>query len=1425
MFLPSCLRIKRVVATVLRYDSGYLKETSERRRRALFLLCLLVAVARSTLGQTATPVNVPTWRYDNTEAGANTQETLLTPANVTASSFGLLFSRAVDGNVYAQPLYISGLTMSDGMVHNVLFVATEHDSVYAFDADSNTGANAQPLWQISLLSSAYGAAPGATTVPSVDVDSTDINPEIGITSTPAINVAGNTMYVIAKTKENGGYVQRLHAINILTGAERPNGPTVIRASANGAGAGSSGGVIAFSPLWQLNRAALSYYNGIVYAGFGSHGDNGPWHGWVMAFDGTTLAQTGAICLSPSGSGAGVWASGAGMPIDNGGTAGRMFFSTGNGTNTLYPPFNPSINLGDSVVAVSLAANGSIAVTDAFTTFNQAALSGADRDQGSGGVLLLPDQTGPNPHILLQAGKEGRFVVLDRDSLGGYLPGGTSNTNALQDILGQTTGVFSTPAYWNGNVYVWAYGDVPKLFNLTNGVLASTFSNSGTVKAGFPGASFVISSNGAQAGIAWAAMKASNGNEVLYALDATNLSTILYQSDKQPRDNAGVFNKFVVPVITNGKVYMGAQYQVDVFALFNGKPVAAAPTLSPNGSTFDFTQSVTLSTATPSANIYYTLDGTVPTTASKVYTSPITLTATTTIRAMASAANYLQSSISTATFNLSTQTPLPVFTPAAGTYTSQQQVVLSDTDPPATIYYTLDGSTPTTSSTVYTGPITVAQNTTINAFAVDPSRQNSQVVTAAYVIQTGGSSINFGSGFANVTGLAFNGTATTTSDARLQLTDGGINEAGSTFYNQPIDVRAFTTNFSFQLLNARGDGFTFTIQNAGTTALGVSGGALGYGNPKGKGIPTSVAVKFDFYSNAGEGVDSTGFYSNGAMPQVPAVDMTSSGVNLKSGDTIQANLTYDGTTLTLTLTDVVTVKTFTYSQAINIPQIVGGNTAYVGFTGGTGSSTAIQKILNWTYSSQTAGATTTSPPTFSPAGGNYTTTQNITLSDATSGAVIYYTTDGSSPTTSSSVYSGPITAGNGTTIIQAIAVAPNLLQSSVSKATYVITSVTAAPVFSPAAGSYSSQVSVSMTDSTSGAVIHYTTDGTTPTASSAVYSSPIVVGSGTTKLQALAVAPGSSQSSVTTANYVVSIPIAAASPTFSPSPGTYTTAQSVTLSDSTSGSTIYYTTDGTTPTTNSSVYSTPIHVTSTETIRAIATAPGFSASSVSNGGYTIQATAAAISFPTGFAGAASSFAFNGVGTLNGSMLQIEKAGQTFSQSSIWFATPVSIATFTTDFNFQILNGGADGFTFTIQNQGLTAIGPVGSGLGYGASKPGAPAGIGNSLAIKFDIYNNNGEGTDSTGFYTAGASPTIPAINLATSNITLKSGHVFHAHVTYDGTTLTLLLTDQSTSANFTATYPVNLGSVVGGTAAYVGFTGGAGNSTMNANILNWTYQN
>ncbi|MGF7183721.1 chitobiase/beta-hexosaminidase C-terminal domain-containing protein [Tunturiibacter psychrotolerans] len=1420
MFLSPCLPVTPIYSISPCEVSSHRSHATAWLRKALLLLCVFAAVVQSAPSQTATSVNVPTWRYDNTHAGANTQETLLTTANVTPSSFGLLFSRSVDGYVYAQPLYISSLTMSDGLMHNVLFVATEHDSVYAFDADSNAGANAHPLWQISLLSPSYGAAAGATTVPSADVDSTNIAPEIGITSTPVINVAGNTMYVVAKTKESGAYVQRLHAINILTGAEQPNSPKIIQATVSGTGIGSSGGQLAFDPLRQLNRPALAYYNGVVYAAFGSHGDEGSFHGWLFAFDGTTLTQTSVLCLSPTGSDAGIWASGAGLPIDSGGTAGRMFLVTGNGTNSAYPPFNPGVNLGDSIVTVSLA-NGGLVVTDAFTSFNQATLSGLDHDQGSGGILMLPDQTGPNPHVLIQAGKEGRILVLNRDNLGGYLPGGTSNTNALQDITGEITGLWSTPAYWNGNVYIWGNGDYAKAFSLNNGVLTPAYTSISGVSTGYPGASFVVSSNGTANGIAWA-VKTGGASEILYAFDATNLSTILYESDKQARDNAGPTNKFVVPVVTNGHVYVAAAYQVDVFGLLNGESVAATPTFSPKAGAFELPQPLSLSTTTLPANIYYTLDQTVPTTGSTIYTSPITLIAPTTIKAIASATNYLQSAIASATFTIPTQTPAPSFIPASGTYTSSQQVVIADADRLATIYYTLDGSAPTTTSTVYTAPITVAANTTINAAAIDSTRKNNNLATAPYVIQAGGSSMNFGSGFASVNGLTFNGSAVAASDGSLELTNGGTYEAGSAFSSQPINVQAFTTDFAFQQLNAIADGFTFTIQNAGATALGSNAGALGYGNSKGTGIPTSVAVKFDIYNNAGEGNDSTGFYTDGALPQIPATDMTSSGVILRSGDTMQAHLNYDGTTLSMRLTDSLTGKTFTYGNAINIPQIVGGATAYIGFTGGTGGSTSTQKILTWTYASQ-PGTSPTATPSFSPVAGNYTTGQSVVVSDASSGAVIYYTTDGSLPTTSSAVYHGAIGVSTGTTTIKAIAVAPSTAQSAVGQATYVISSVTAAPVFSPGAGTYPSATQISISDSTSGAVIYYTGDGTTPTTASTVYSSPIVVGTGTTTLKALAVAAVASQSTVSSATYSVSAP-ATTTPVFSPAPGSYSTAQSVAISDSSSGSTIYYTTDGSSPTTSSSVYSSPIQVESTEVIHAMAIAPGLSASVISAGGYTIQATPVAIHFPSGFAGAGSSLALNGAGILNGSMLQIAKAGATYTQSAIWFATPVSIATFTTDFDFQILSGVADGFTFAIQNQGLSAMGPSGGGLGYGAAKPGGAVGIGESLAIKFDIYNNNGEGTDSTGFYTNGSSPTIPATNLSPS-IVLKSGHTLHAHITYDGTTLTLALTDPSTSESFTTTYNVNLSTVVGGPTAYVGFTAGTGGSTMTANILDWIYQN
>ncbi len=924
---------------------------------------VLFGVLPNAQAQAPTPVPVVTWRYDLTHAGQNTQETALTPANVNASSFGKLFSLPVDSTVYAQPLYVPGLTMGDGQVHNVLFVATENDSIYAFDADSNGGANAKPLWQVSLLTADHGAGAGATAVPWKDTGSPDVAPTIGITGTPTINPATNTMYVVANTKENGAYFSRLHAINILTGTEQANSPVNITATVAGTGNGSSGGQLSFSALWENQRTALDYYNGYVYFGYGAHGDNGPWHGWLFAYDATTLKQTAALCLSPNGDGAGLWAAGAGLPIDT--QAGKLFVVTGNGTRSNAPPFDANSEFGESVVAFSLA-NGQITPVDEFTSFNYATLNSHDWDQGAGGLLMLPDQQGANPHMLVTAGKEGRILVLNRDKLGGYAAGASSNTNALQDIsslIPQGKGFWSTPAYWNGHVYLWAEDNVPMMFDVSGGVMNSAPDSQSTITSAFPDPTFSVSSNGAQDGIAWAVRADqfnTNGPAVLYAWDANDLSKALYESDTNAtRDAAGPANKFSIPLVTDGKVYVPAHGEVDVYGLLNGQPTAAAPVISPDGGSFSASQPVTLSSATSSATIYYTVDGSTPTPASTQYAGPITVSSDTTVKAIASAPGYVQSSVSSATFTFATQTPAPTFSPAAGTYMSAQTVTLSDTDANAKIYFTTDGSAPSASSNLYSSPIQVSASETIKAIGIDPALTNSNVSSAAYVIQSGGNAIDFSQGFSNPAGLTFNGSAVATNDTRLQLTNGGTNQAGSVFWSAPINIQAFTTTFEFQLSNAQGNGFTFTIQNTGANALGGNSAGLGY-----QGIQKSVAVKFNFYDYNNEGSDSTGVYTDGQAPVNPSTDISPSGIELGSGDSIQAQVTYDGATLTLNLLDLVTNDKFTMSQAINIPQIVGGNTAYVGFTGGTGGLTSSQKLLTWAYSTQ---PTTVTNPSFALSG--------------------------------------------------------------------------------------------------------------------------------------------------------------------------------------------------------------------------------------------------------------------------------------------------------------------------------------------------------------------------------------------------------------------------------------------------------------------------
>ena len=520
--------------------------------RQLFCLIVLPALAG---GQ----VNVTTYHNDNARTGQNTHETVLTLANVNKTSFGKKFSQKVDGYVYAQPLYQSKVAIPGKGTHNVVYVVTEHDSIFAFDADSNAGANASPLWKTSLIDPAHGIS----SVPSGDTACNDLVPEIGITSTPAISAAMGTMYVLAKTKENGQYVQRLHALDVTTGQERSRSPVVIQATVSGTGDGSVNGKISFDPLRAGQRAGLLLQNGLVYITWASHCDIGPYHGWVMAYDVTTLKQVGVQNTTPNGGLGGIWQSGAGPAGD----ATFVYLATGNGTFDLD---SGGVDSSDSILKLGRPSGGVVPLKDYFTPFNQAALNNGDTDLGSGGVLLLPNQTGPHKHLLVQAGKEGSIYLINRDNLGHYNP--NNNNQTVQFLPTVVGGLWSMPAWWNNNLYIGGAGDGIHqfVFHPSTGLLATASASQTVTLFSFPSATPSISSNGTTQGIIWALntdAAQAKGPAVLHAYDAMNLANELYNTEQRPgRDRPGAAIKFTVPTIANGKVYVGAEQQISVYGL-------------------------------------------------------------------------------------------------------------------------------------------------------------------------------------------------------------------------------------------------------------------------------------------------------------------------------------------------------------------------------------------------------------------------------------------------------------------------------------------------------------------------------------------------------------------------------------------------------------------------------------------------------------------------------------------------------------------------------------------------------------------------------------------------------------------------------------------------------------------------------------------
>ena len=587
--------------------------------------------------------SVLSYHNDNASDGQNTQETVLTPSNVNSTSFGKVFTASVDGNVLAQPLFMPALNIAGG-VHDVVFVVTEHDSIYALDA--GTG---QVLWQDNMLTALVSGLPGATsitTIPSAD-EFTDkvINPEVGITSTPVIDSSTNTIYLVAATKETVGgvahYVQQLFALNVATGAENyrivngqnTNSPVTLGDTTfvnsvyannsplwvNGTGDGNDGqGHVFFNVLRQLQRSALTLANGQIYIAWSSYSDISPYHGWVAAFNSGTLALTGVLNTTPNGGLGSIWMSGGKLAADG---SGNLYFQTGNGTfdgsnstgtitgiNAAGFPVNG--DYGDSLVKIAADTvhnspsnqniNGwGLQVVDYFTPFNQATLASRDQDLGSGGTILLPDAAGnsAHPHLLVAGGKQNRIYLLDRDNLGKF---SVSQTAEASQVVEETSpsklggSIYDTPAYFNQQIYYVPTVTTAKSFLIKNGTAhfnPNPFSTS-TDTFGPHDSTPSVSSNGTANGIVWDVDFATNQ---LRAYNATGYNTELYTSAQAAgnRDALGTVNHFPVPTVVNGHVYVGTSNSIVGYGLLNPPaktlaqvnpvPKSASTTMdSPNG---------------------------------------------------------------------------------------------------------------------------------------------------------------------------------------------------------------------------------------------------------------------------------------------------------------------------------------------------------------------------------------------------------------------------------------------------------------------------------------------------------------------------------------------------------------------------------------------------------------------------------------------------------------------------------------------------------------------------------------------------------------------------------------------------------------------------------------------------------------------------
>ena len=607
---------------------------------------------------TGAALSVLTYRYDNTRVGANTNETVLIPSIINTNNFGLLTKYTVDGYVYTEPLYVPNVSVPGQGTHNLVIIATEHDSVYAFDADGNLGTNGGMLWHTNLGISALCANQNVFGARYCGNCYPDIVPEVGVTGTPVINPTTGILYLDVFTREvtpTTNFYHRIHALNITNGLEQPYSPVVVTASVPGTGRDSSGGVMTFNAKQCNERPALTLANGKLYVAYAGYADTDPYHGWVIGYNATNLAQVTNYVFNstpnattarfgPNAAEGGVWMGGNGLCVDSN---NNLYFETGNGS------FDANTNGGDYADSfIKLSSTNGLAVSDYFTPYNQLTLANQDLDLGSCGPILLPDSVGStnHPHLVAGTGKSGTLYLLDRDNMGHY--DGTdgvngSDSNIVQYIPNATPTIWSSAAYFNNQIYVQPSSGAMKAFAITNGQITTIPTSTATASFGIFNGGPVISANGMNNGVVWVLNNAGGaGTEVLYAYAATNISTQLYNSSQLSRDTVGAGIKMTTPTVANGKVYVGSQYALSIYGLTS---FISTPVISPNGASFTNSVIVTITDATPGVSIYYTLDGTTPTSSSALYTGPFSITSTAILQAVAVKFGAVNSGVASASF--------------------------------------------------------------------------------------------------------------------------------------------------------------------------------------------------------------------------------------------------------------------------------------------------------------------------------------------------------------------------------------------------------------------------------------------------------------------------------------------------------------------------------------------------------------------------------------------------------------------------------------------------------------------------------------------------------------------------------------------------------------------------------------------------------